>query len=278
MKSILAALDDTPSGKAAIGFALKKARTTGARLSGIAVIDRDFLMPPEPGRIGMIELKARRDAARLAAEQQRVQKVQREFLNSCTASGVDADVAVLQGEPVRSVREVSALHDAVVIGRDSDLHGEASDGSADTVCGLLKATARPLFVVPPAGDARTSTDILIAYDASIPSARTLQIFALLRLANGVKCTVLSVDRSRENAVRAAQEAGSYLSLFGHVPTLTPIASGADPADVAAEFVATEKPGIMVMGAYGHTGLKERLLGSFTTKMLARCAAPLFVYH
>jgi len=278
MRSILAALDDTPCGESAIGFALKTARVRGARLSGVAVIDRDFLVPAEPGRVGMIELKAKRDAARLAAEQQRIDRIQREFLTSCGMSGIAADVVLLEGEPVRSLRQVSALHDAVVIGRDSDLHGEPSNGGAGTVSGLLKATARPLFVVPPDRDANGSVDVLIAYDGSVPSARTLQIFALLRLLDGVKCTVLSVDRSREQAVRAAQEAGSYLSLFGYVPTLLPVESAADPADAALEQARAAKPGLMVMGAYGHTGLKERLLGSFTTKLLARCTVPLFVYH
>jgi nucleotide-binding universal stress UspA family protein len=278
MRSILVALDDTPCGESAIGFALKTARIRGARLSGVAVIDQDFLAPSEPGRVGMIEFKAKRDAARLAAEQQRIEQVQRDFLTSCGMSGIAADVVTLEGEPVRRVREISALHDAVIIGQDSDLHGEPSDGGAHTVMGLLKATSRPLFVVPPNRDANGSVDVLIAYDGSIPSARTLQLFALLRLLDGIKCTVLSIDRSRGQAVRAAEEAGSYLSLFGYVPTLLPIESSADAAEVALEQAGAVKPGLMVMGAYGHTGLKERLLGSFTTRLLAQCAVPLFVYH
>lgn len=278
MRSVLAALDDTPCGGSAIRYALKFARARGARLTGIAVIDRDFLAPPEPGRIGMIELKARRDAARLAAEQQRVERLQREFLAECGAAGIAADVAILEGEPVRRLREISALHDAVVIGRDSDLHGEPSDGGASTVSGLLRTTARPLFVVPLEGDSIESRDVLIAYDGSVPSSRTLQLFALLRLPDGARCTVLSIDRSREQAVRTAREAGAYLSLFGHAPVLEPVESASDPADVALDFVRGVKPGTLVMGAYGHSGLKERLLGSFTTKLLAGCASPLFVYH
>jgi nucleotide-binding universal stress UspA family protein len=278
MRSILAALDDTPCGDSAIGFALKIARVRGTRLTGIAVIDRDFLSPPELGRIGMIEIKAKRDAARLAAEQQRTEKLQREFLTSCGMSGISADVALLEGEPTQCLREVSALHDAIVIGRDSDLHGETSNGGADTVAGLLKKTARPLFVVPPDRDANGPEDVLIAYDGSVPSARTLQMFALLRLLDGVKSTVLSIGRSREQAVRASYEAGTYLALYGYVPNLVPIESASDPADITLEHVKRAKPGLMVMGAYGHTGLKERLLGSFTTRLLARCATPLFVYH
>lgn len=278
MRSILTALDDTPCGASAIGFALKTARIRGARLSGIAVLDRDFLAPAAPGRVGMIELKAKRDAARIAADLERIDRLQRDFLTSCGMSGIAADVALLEGEPVRRLREVSALHDAVVIGRDSDLHGETSEGGAETVAGLLRTTARPLFVVPPNRETNGSVDVLIAYDGSVPAARTLQIFALLRLLEGVRCTVLSIDRSRDQAVRAAQEAGSYLSLFGYVPALLPLESAADPADVALDQAATIKPGLMVMGAYGHTGLKERLLGSFTTKLLARCTVPLFVYH
>jgi nucleotide-binding universal stress UspA family protein len=276
MRSILVALDDTPAGKATASRAQELAKSRGARVTGVCVVDIDWLAPAEPGRIGSIEFKERRDRARLAQARDAEKRLADAFLASCGACGVAADVLAVEGEPAARLAEAAAAHDAIAIGRDSDLHGEPTDGVSRTVARLLKATPRPVLLVPTAS--AKSDGVLLAYDGSIPAARTMQLLVLLGLTAGTRIEVVAVDRDRGKARRRADTARQYLSLYGVAPEIHAVGSAADPAGVVAERARAGGFSLLAMGAYGHTGLKEALLGSFTKTLLAECPTTLFVYH
>ncbi|MCM0019736.1 MAG: universal stress protein, partial [Tagaea sp.] len=160
--------------------------------------------------------------------------------------------------------------------RDSDLHGEAASGCADTVRKLLKESPRPLIVVP--AGALAPQRALVAYDGSIPSARALQLFALLGVAHGLEVHVLAVHADAEVAHARAGEAARYLAAHGTPAAAHGIDSKADPADIVAAEIRSRDIGLVAMGAYGHEGLRAKLLGSFTSKLLTASPAALFVHH
>jgi hypothetical protein len=62
MKSMLLALDDTPAAAAARQAAFTLAEATGARITGIAVLDVDYLTAPEPTGIGGAAIRCRRSS------------------------------------------------------------------------------------------------------------------------------------------------------------------------------------------------------------------------
>jgi nucleotide-binding universal stress UspA family protein len=99
MRSILVALDDTPAGRATVARAQDLARPRGTRVTGISVVDVDWLAPAEPGRVGSIEFKERRDRARLAQAHDAEKRLAAEFLASCAGCGVPADVVSVEGDP-----------------------------------------------------------------------------------------------------------------------------------------------------------------------------------
>jgi nucleotide-binding universal stress UspA family protein len=276
LRSLLVALDETPAGAAAIEFALRLAKIHNARLRGLAVIDRDFVAPPSPGRAGAMFYKERADAARLAEARARDERLGRGFVETCARAGVGAESAIEDGAPLASLQAASNPHDAIVMGRDSDLHGEAADGCAATVRRLLKETPRPVIVVPAGAPAPKRA--LVAYDASIPSARALQLFALLGMAAGLETHVLAVHADLATARGRAAEAAAYLAAHGTPAEAHGVDSKADPADIVAAEIRARDAGLVAMGAYGHEGLRAALLGSFTTKLLASSPASLFVHH
>lgn len=276
LRSLLVALDDTPAGAAAIEFALRLANIHKARLRGLSVIDRDFIAPPSPGRAGAMFYKERADAARLAEARSRDEILGKAFVETCARAGIGADCAFEDGVPLASLQAASNPHDAIVMGRDSDLHDEAADGCADTVRKLLKETPRPLIVVPAGAPAPKRA--LVAYDGSIPSARALQLFALLGVAHGLEVHVLAVHVDLAVARARADEAARYLGLHGTASQAHGVDSKADPADIVAAEIRSREIGLVAMGAYGHEGLRAKLLGSFTTKLLTGSPAALFVHH
>jgi nucleotide-binding universal stress UspA family protein len=276
LRSLLVALDETPAGEAAIEFAVRLAAAHRATARGVAVVDVGFLTAPEPGRAGAMFYKERRDAARLKEAHARDKRMTAVFVERCASASVAATASEFEGDPLATLRMAANAHDAIVLGRDSDLHGEASDGCATTVRRLLKETPRPLIIVP--ADAQAAKRALVAYDGSIPSARALQLFGLLGAAHGLEVHVLAIHPDLAIACARAAEAAAYLGLHGTRSEAHGIDSKADPFDIIAAEIRARDAGLVAMGAYGHTGLRATLLGSFTTKLLAASPAALFIHN
>lgn len=90
--------------------------------------------------------------------------------------------------------------------------------------------------------------------------------------------VTTIACDSQTARDLADAAGKYLALHGHEAHLRPVVSGDDPAEVLLSEMRTVGADLLVMGAYGHRGWREALLGSCTTRLLARSPASLFIYH
>jgi nucleotide-binding universal stress UspA family protein len=276
LKSLLVALDDTPASEAALEFSLSLASRFGAGLTGVSVLDIAHLTAPEPVPLGGAHYKFRLDLARLERAHQKTAKFRERFLERCRSAGVIGRAVMLEGSPADEVRATAAVHDAIVIGRDSDFHSEPSGGLAKTVEQILKGNPRPLVITPQV--VRAPSRILIAYDGSMPAARALQIFTLLGLARDCELHVVSVDPDLSVAERRAREASAYIGLYGYGCDKHAINSAADPADVVTGLTSHIGADMLVMGAYGHRGWREALLGSCTTRLLSKGMTSLFVYH
>lgn len=276
MKSILVALDRTESGDAAMALAVALAKARGATAAGAAILDTAYFTAPQAGAIGAAHYKAESDQALLRQARTRNEELHKTFLARCRAEGVPGTALTLEGEPAEALRQAAAAHDVIVMGRDCEFHGESGDGLARTVTHLLKNGPRPLIVT--AQGTRAPTRVAIAYDGSVPAARALQLFVLLGIAAGAEITVLSASEKSGDAARHAEQACAYLSLHGLAPKPQTLVSGADPAELVAVQVNAAGADMVVMGAYGHRGWREALLGSFTQRFLARCPAAMFIHH
>jgi nucleotide-binding universal stress UspA family protein len=277
MRSLLVALDDTPAGTTAVTFALSLAARHGAKVAGLNVLDVGYLTAPQPGGIGSAHYKFRTDLARLKQGHERGERLAAAFLEQCATRNVKGDVVDLEGDAVEQVRNAAATHDLIVIGRDSNLHGEQpGSGLSKTVARILRENPRPLVIAPEA--AGDTSRAVVAYDGSVPAARSLQLFTLLGLAAKCELHVVSVDADQERSDARARQASAYLSLHGVASRMRSIASAADPADLVIAEARSLGADLLVMGAYGHRGWKEALIGSFTTRLLSHCPTALFIHH
>lgn len=274
LRSILVALDDTPGAEAARDLAIRLARETGAALSAAVVLDSPHTqdaheaVPPGGGAF-----KERRDAARL----QRAAAEATTALAACATAAGDLPFAVLRlpDAPEPALLAASATHDLVVIGRDSTLGQEETEhGLAPVIEALLHDGARPLLVVPP-GAALGAGPVVVGYDASIPARRSLQVFALLGLAQGVPVKLVSAAETGPEAQAMAEEGAAFLR--NHGLDVEAIAfTGSRPADLLLAEVAGLKARLLVMGAFETGALRSFLLGSATLRLLRDTPCPIFV--
>lgn len=275
LRSLLVALDDSPASDAALKMAAALARTHGASLTGVTILDVEDLTAPEPTAIGALHFKEQADRARLRRARERNERLCRHFLEHCREAAVGSDILRLEGDPLEQLCAAAGSHDLIVMGQDTDF-AAADDEESPTVERLLKYNPRPVIVTPPA--AKALSPVCIAYDGSPAGARALQMFVLLGLAGDAPLHVVAIDEQQDDAERHARQAADYLRLHGSETRTAAIASSADPAELVRAEVQSIGAGLVVMGAYGRRGWRERLLGSFTTRLLADCPTTLFVHH
>jgi nucleotide-binding universal stress UspA family protein len=276
LRSILVALDDTPGAAAARDHAIALARRTGASLTAAVVLDQPHTSPEnEFVPLGGGAFKARRDAARAA----RLAADAAAALDACAAAAGDLpfDRLELPDAPEAALLKAGAIHDLVVIGRDSTLGMEENeDGVAPVIVNLLQDGARPLLVVPPAPHPGRGP-ALVGYDGSLPCQAALQLFALLGLAEGDAVTVASAAETRAAAEALAEEGAMFLRRHGIAATALPL-EGDRPADLLLAEAEGLDARLMVLGAYEESSFLRLLTGSATNRLLARARVPVFIHR
>jgi nucleotide-binding universal stress UspA family protein len=184
-------------------------------------------------------------------------------------------LAVMAGS-LEILKLVTRHFDMVVIGQaEPNTH----EGNAGTVEAVLLASGRPVLVVPYfyAERARFNT-ILVAWDASAPAARSLaDALPFLELAHKIELVTVG-----NQSVRGYDEQGAavlrHLARHGINATFSRIPNVGDVANTLLSHAADAGFDLLVMGAYGHSRLREVVFGSVTRAILTSMTVPALLSH
>jgi nucleotide-binding universal stress UspA family protein len=181
----------------------------------------------------------------------------------------------LRGDFVSCLTGAMGAADVVVLNRALD--DLPSVDMRNLVGDLLTRNAVLVVAVPP--DAKgfdVSAPALIAWDGSPTALRALQrAVPLVALSSSV--TILQVGDPAEGAI-PAQDAASYLARHGIKPEIEIVACPAVPSAEIARTAGRIGAGYCVMGAFGHSRLREALFGGVTREMLSTGGLPLVLGH
>jgi nucleotide-binding universal stress UspA family protein len=276
LRSILVALDATPASSAAQTLAIDLAEQLQCQLTGIAILDRDYITAPTAVGIGGMAFKHHRDQVKLQEAKAFLERLERGFRDSCEAAGAAGQVIEAEGVPHRLIERESGRHDLLVIGKDTDFHFDDEPSIAEMVQRLLQENARPLIVCPETASAQGP--VLVAYDGSARSSRALHMLALLGFVRDRPVHVLSVAPDEAEAAERARYASELLTKHGLRVTTHGVSSRADPADIVCAEAEALGATLIAIGASGHRPLHDLFLGSTTQRLLDLCPCPLFVHH
>lgn len=145
----------------------------------------------------------------------------------------------------------------------------------DLVEAVIFGSGRALLLVPPGrhrqGPIKT---VLIAWNGSRESARALRE-GLEFIDPATRVVVLIVDPSSD----AADSVKAHLARHGIVAEVaTAKSDDRRVADVILDEARSVSADLIVMGAYGHTRLREQIFGGATRDMLAASDSPVLVAH
>jgi nucleotide-binding universal stress UspA family protein len=143
---------------------------------------------------------------------------------------------------------------------------------------LLMSAGRPLLVVPYAGKFTSlGRNVLIGWDGSREATRALHD-ALLLLEPGARVTLLTVERAHTGETQIDQPLGQHLEHHGMIvtPARTVRNGTISDSDAILNYAADAGTDLLVIGGYGHSRVREVMLGGVTRDLLDHTTVPVLI--
>jgi nucleotide-binding universal stress UspA family protein len=157
-----------------------------------------------------------------------------------------------------------------------------TEGSAqvqDMAQALVFGSGRPVLLVPAASRPAPLSHIAIAWDESRVAARALGD-ALQLLARGGRVSVLTVgDEKALRDARLSESLAASLAHRGYEAEAVDLAlGGRTVAKALLEGAHAQGAQVLAMGGFGHSRLRDFILGSATRSILSEPVLPVLLSH
>jgi nucleotide-binding universal stress UspA family protein len=277
LRDVLVHIDTDPACGSRADVATILAEAHGAHLIGLHVM----LPPTLPGYVEAEVPRGVYEALRNSHDRQRRDRAREaEALfakHSARGGTIQTEWRVVEGQLV----EVAKLHaryaDLTVVGQGIDVDERALGHLPEE---LALAVGRPVLVVPRYGTFRTVGErVLIGWNGGREATRAVHD-ALPILERARRVIVLSIDPG-ESPERRLPGADLALHLARHgvkVEATYTTAADISVGDVLLSSAADHSADLIVMGAYGHTRMRELILGGATRHLLAHMTVPVLLSH
>lgn len=280
LKDILVHLDGSERSDERLRLAVDLARRHGAHLSGLYVVDLVLPVGFAGGfgdggaAIGPMLERLREEAMATASE------VETRFRELTRREGIEGEWRLAEGISAELVALHARYADLVLVGQQ-DPEGEQPAASV-IIERVLFTAGRPVLIVPFAGRFGTAgRRVLVGWNAGREATRAVHD-ALPLLLDAEEVTVLSVNpRGGPDGHGDVPGADIALHLARHgvkVEATRTVSEEVGEGDVLLNQAADMMADLLVMGAYGHSRVREFVTGGVTRTILQRMTLPVLMSH
>ena len=279
LKDILVHLDATAQSAGRLDLAIDLARRHDAHLTALHIVDLGLPLIAMADGGGGAALAGLIDQMRDTglADAARIETAFRERIRR---DGVRGEWRQAEG----MVAELITLHaryaDLVIVGQEDP--DAPTTGTAGLAGDILFGAGRPVLVIPYAGDfTSVGRRVLIGWNASREAARAVND-ALPLIAAADSAVVLAAN-PKGGIDGHGEEPGADIALHlarhgVKVAVEHRLAPDVPDADLLLNHASDMAADLIVIGAYGHSRLREFVLGGVTRTILKQMTAPVLLSH
>lgn len=283
-RTVLVHVDGSDAGLAALHAAVHLAQQHDAKLIGLHVMEPAAIPGDNRMRLGVdyVEMLRRRRAENAAETERLFRDAARDVART------DWEAAELNDGSFDSpaiVARSARCADLTVVGQVG-VGERVADRPGALPEQLVLQSGRPILVVPPATAAKSVAErVLVAWDQSREAARALGD-ALPLLERAKQVWVLTIGERADRVLfdgdgrdRRAERALAYLAAHDIPATaLNDTAGTLDASEILLSRAADQSADLIVLGAYGHSRLRELVLGGVTRDILSHMTVPVLMAH
>ena len=186
----------------------------------------------------------------------------------------NVDVHLRNGDFVETVTEFQDGSDLIVIGK----RGEAADFAklhlGSNLERLIRSTNRPVLVA--SRSFRPIKRVLVAFDGGRSSYGAIDYIASNKSYAQLECHIVVVGQDGSRGHKQSIHAENLLKKAGI--NYTVFFERGEAEKVISGHVDMHNVDLLVMGAYGHSRIRNLMIGSTTTQMIRSCLVPVLLFR
>jgi nucleotide-binding universal stress UspA family protein len=160
----------------------------------------------------------------------------------------------------------------LVLGRQGQAHENETHSLGSHLENVIRALNKPILITLP--EFNTPQQFMIAYDGSETATKALEKVAESDLLKGMPAHIVMVAEDDNNHQAQLNSAVQRLTGVGFDVTAALIQGAVEPA--LHQYQRDNDIDLLVMGAYGHSRIRQFLVGSNTAKMVRMSDIPILL--
>ena len=273
-KTILVPIDSSDTSLVAVDYAIDLSKTFNSEIAGISIIDIKKLAGPFMRDLGtsiggMVPYGDFQQNVRQFLEDTAMAALD-ELEGKCNSAGIPFTRTMKEGVVSKEIVESAQRCDMISMGMAGE-HAFWRDAFlGSNLESVVRQTHKPVLVTPE--KYKQITKILVAYDASSFSTKALIAGADIAQQMKLPLTVVTVSDDKKAGEDILSQADENLKDCNI--TYDKVLKGGEAVSIILDFCKEGSYDLLSMGAYGHSKIRELIIGNTTIQILRKvnCAA------
>lgn len=226
-------------------------------------------------RSALLEELAELDGQKARLVNKRGRAILEDAQSRATKMGAANVTSMLRhGQLVATIEELEDDADLIVIGKRGEQSHLNMEHLGSNLERVVRSTKKPVLVA--SREFKPVKKILIAFDGGSSAIKAVEHIVRSEMFKGLEFQLIQVGTESNlnckplwGAVAALREAGFNAE--------SEVISG-QPDTVISEAVEKDSYDLLVMGAYGHSRIRNLIIGSTTTQMIGSCKVPIMLFR
>ena len=275
IKDVVCNLAGGQTNDVAADYAISMGKTYGAHLVGVAFVYEPVIPGSLLGGIPTDLIEAQREENAKAAK-----AAVARFEAAAAAAGVSAEARLLDASIAGAADlfgRIARRFDVAVVGQARQEQGASEELLIE---GALFGSGRPVIIVPQTLRQSLNFDgIMVCWDGSRPAARAIgDAIPFLTRAKSIEIVVVTGEHDKSGEITGANMK-RHLARHGINVEIKRVTAGSvDVQGAILSHAHDSGADFIVMGAYGHSRLREFILGGVTRSILKSMPVPVLMSH
>ena len=196
----------------------------------------------------------------------------RERVSSLGASYVTTKLC--NGQLIETMRDYEPDADMLIIGKRGEASNFDMEHLGSNLERVVRSSSKPVLVA--SREFQPINKVMIAFDGGASAIKAVTHIASSEAYKGLE--ILLVQAGAETSIARQQLEGAAATLRDDGYSVESKFIEGQPDRVIAETVDERSIDLLIMGAYGHSRIRNLIIGSTTTQMLAACKIPVLLFR